>query len=476
MLFNSLIFVVFFFAVYTLYLVLHRHLRAQNRFLLLASYIFYGYWDWRFLSLIFISTLVDYYLGRTIYRTEKEVKRKRLLILSVLANLSLLGFFKYFNFFVSGAVDLASWLGVQLDLPTLKVILPVGISFYTFQTRSYTIDVYRGELAPSESLLDVAVFVALFPQLVAGPIERAKSLLPQVSARRVIERRQVEAAIFLILWGSLKKIALADPLGQTVAQIFGHYHDYSGLDLTVGALCFALQIYGDFSGYSDIARGLGKLMGFELMVNFRLPYLAENPRDFWARWHISLSTWLRDYLYIPLGGNRGGTWATYRNLFITMALGGLWHGAAMHFVVWGVYHGLLLIGHRAVTGAPAWQALVSPWYERKPRLLRGLSVVVMWGITLVGWIIFRASTMDQVLWMTGHLGLRPSAESGHFLRQWLVYGLPLYVMAWLQCRTGDLLAVTKWPPKLRCATYAGLLIWAWLFAASHASDFIYFQF
>jgi len=345
MLFNSLEFAVFMVVVYGLYLVLNH--KWQNRMLLVASYIFYGAWNWRFLSLIFISTVLDYICGIKIYNSN-SVKRKRFfLFLSVFGNLSILGFFKYFNFFVGDLTALINYFGFSFQTHSLNIILPVGISFYTFQTMSYTIDIYRDKLRPTRRFFDFALFVAFFPQLVAGPIERARNLLPQILSPRTFSVDRFYEGCYLIFWGLFQKIVIADNLAKMVVPVFGDWQYESGKVL-LALYAFAFQIFCDFAGYSNIARGLGRVMGFEIMVNFRLPYFATNPREFWRRWHISLSSWLRDYLYIPLGGSRKGAIFTCRNILITMLLGGLWHGAAWTFVFWGVYHSFLLVAHRGV--------------------------------------------------------------------------------------------------------------------------------
>ncbi|MFC1453529.1 MBOAT family O-acyltransferase, partial [Verrucomicrobiota bacterium] len=344
MLFNTVQFFVFFAVVLALYAALGH--RWQNRLLLAASYVFYGSWDWRFLCLIFASTVLDYFCGIAIHGSRGGLKRKLFLAFSVAGNLSLLGVFKYFDFFAYNLQRLLTLCGLDIDMPYLRVVLPVGISFYTFQTMSYTIDIYRGRLEPTRRFPDFALFVAFFPQLVAGPIERASRLLPQIlNARKLTAARFYEGG-YLILWGLFKKVFVADNLATIVDPVFALDGSPGGGQVLVALYAFAFQIYCDFSGYSDIARGVGKCLGFDIMLNFRLPYFARNPRDFWQRWHISLSSWLRDYLYIPLGGNRRGSARTYANLAIVMLLGGLWHGAAGTFILWGGYHGFLLIAHR----------------------------------------------------------------------------------------------------------------------------------
>ena len=304
MLFNTLQFAIFFIIVYSLYLLFNH--KWQNWMLLVASYIFYGAWDWRFLSLIFISTILDYICGLQIYKS-RYLKRKRLfLFFSVFGNLAILGFFKYFNFFATNLQELLKIFGFSIHPHFLHIILPIGISFYTFQTMSYTIDIYRGRMAPTKKFFDLALFVAFFPQLVAGPIERAKHLLPQILVPRKLSLDKFYEGCYLIFWGLFQKVFIADNLAKIVDPVFAGNSPYNGIQVILALYAFAFQILCDFSGYSNIARGLGKCMGFDIMVNFNLPYFSTNPREFWRRWHISLSTWLRDYLYISLGGNRRG--------------------------------------------------------------------------------------------------------------------------------------------------------------------------
>ena len=333
MLFNSLQFIAFFIIVYSLYLLFNH--RWQNYMLLAASYFFYGSWNWRFLSLILISTILDYFCGLAIDRQPGRKRKKLFLIISVTGNLTILGFFKYFNFFAHDFQLILARFGIPTHPLVLNIVLPVGISFYTFQTMSYTIDIYRGEMRPTRRFLDLALFVAFFPQLVAGPIERAKHLLPQIIKPRLITPRQFREGLWLIYWGFFLKVFVADNLAGIVDRVFAGAETISGIEVLLGLYAFAFQILGDFAGYSSIAIGLARLMGIDIMTNFLFPYFVTNPRDFWKNWHISLSTWLRDYLYIPLGGNRRGRLMTYRNILITMLLGGLWHGAAWTFVIWG---------------------------------------------------------------------------------------------------------------------------------------------
>lgn len=473
MLFNSTTFVAFFITVYLAYLVTARSHIVQNRILLVASYVFYGTWDWRFLSLLFVSTGVDYFVGKAIDVQSDERKRKLLLAISLLTNLSILGFFKYFSFFVDSFADLLSVIGMTADQPTLKIILPVGISFYTFQTLSYTIDIYRRRLRPTNDFLSFALFVAFFPQLVAGPIERARNLLPQIVRRRDITGAMIDAGIFLILWGFFKKVVIADNVGLISDQVFGNYVQFHGFDVLVGVLAFTIQIYCDFSGYSDIARGICKLMGFDLMVNFRLPYFALNPSDFWTRWHISLSSWLRDYLYIPLGGNRHGDFKTFRNLVLTMLLGGLWHGAAWNFVIWGAYHGGLLALYRVLDRNPEH---LEPWSARYSRSRVICKICLMFGFTVIGWLIFRAESMHQVGSMLASL-FHVTSEIWLTNAYELFYlSLPLVAIQIWQYVSGDLLIVTKQRIWTRGAIYGGMFYGIIVFGVRDSMEFIYFQF
>ena len=469
MVFNSFVFVLFFLVVYGLYVIL-RH-RAQNVLLLVASYVFYGWWDLRFLSLVFASTLLDYVCGLKI--VDDPVRRKLWIGLSMTGNLGLLFFFKYFNFFAASTAALLHSLGLEAGWTTLNIVLPVGISFYTFQTMSYTLDIYRGTLAPTRSLLNFSLYVAFFPQLVAGPIERASHLLPQVENPRRPTYRGLREGFWLILHGYLLKVVVADNLGPFADEIFNHPESARGLAIPLALLAFAFQIYGDFAGYSNIARGLCKWMGFDLMVNFRMPYFATNPSDFWRRWHISLSTWLRDYLYIPLGGNRGGPARTHRNLLLTMVLGGLWHGAAWHFVAWGLYHGLLLSGHR----------LLQPLLDRlRPagRLARGLwhsgSVLLFLPLTLGGWLLFRANRLSDIAVLARN-ALDLAQPTGRVCLLTLAcFVPPVLLVDLLQEWKGSDSAVARLPAPLRAAVYFSWFALILLCGALGQHAFIYFQF
>jgi len=468
MVFTSLHFVAFFVVVYALYRAVPH--RAQNWLLVVASYYFYAAWDWRFLSLLIGSTVVDYAVAQAIERADDPVRRKRLLWLSLAFNFGILGFFKYFNFFADGLAAMFATIGWRLDPVTVNVILPIGISFYTFMTVSYVIDVYRREIPASRSLLDFAVFVAYFPHLVAGPILRASLLLPQIATVRRISRTQITEGLWLMAWGVFQKMFVADNLAALVDAVFGGGASPRGGDVLVATWAFAFQIYGDFAGYSNMARGMSKLMGIELNVNFRFPYFVTSPQAFWRHWHISLSTWLRDYLYIPLGGNRGTSFETKRNLFLTMVLGGLWHGAAWTFVLWGVYQGLVLGVARGIAD------LRIPLRHTWQKVALG---VLMFHVTCYGWLIFRAQSASQVVDFTGRLAtdLAMTATTWQtLLVPFLLIVSPLLVVHIYQARHGDELAVLQLPIAVRYAVYGAVGWLVLVFGNFQGGEFIYFQF
>lgn len=464
MLFNSFIFVAFFLITYGMYALLRT--KTQNRLLLAASYVFYGWWDVRFLSLIFLSTLIDYVCGLRIHETPDQRRRRFYLALSLCSNLGILLFFKYFGFFMESLADLIGLWGLHADPRFLQIVLPVGISFYTFQTMSYTIDIYRNKMEPTRDFLNFALFVAYFPQLVAGPIERAAELLPQIEGRRILRYRHLREGAWLILFGYVKKVVLADNLAVFVNEVYNAPESAFGCSIPIATLAFALQIYGDFSGYSNIARGISKLMGIELMQNFRRPYFSINPSEFWNRWHISLSTWLRDYLYIPLGGNRHGSGKTYRNLLITMLLGGLWHGAAWNFVLWGAFHGLILILYRRFPGL-----------GRSPsRFGHAVRLVVFFAVTLLGWMIFRVNALSDIPLLLSK-AVTPFAFTGKLaLLTILLFGLPVLLLDLAQERKQNEFVVKTWPRPIRFAVYMALISLICLSGVMNKNAFIYFQF
>ena len=442
---------------------------------MVASYFFYGWWDWRFLILIAISTVVDYFVALAISKTDHQATRKRYLLISVCTNLGILGFFKYFNFFADSLVVAAGTLGITLSYPTLNIVLPVGISFYTFQTMAYTIDVYRGRSLPTRDFLLFGVYVAYFPQLVAGPIERPENLLPQFAKPRRITGEMLSSGALLFLIGLVRKVAIADFVAPHVDYAFANAGTIGSFQMAMGVLLFAIQIYGDFSGYSDMARGLSRMMDVELMENFNHPYFSANITEFWRRWHISLSSWLRDYLYIPLGGNRGPAWFVYRNLLLTMLLGGLWHGAAWTFVVWGGLHGAALAIHKlALRGK---RVPERGTFERPVDYLR---VPLAWGFTmaLVGlaWIYFRAPDFGTAWqFVTGILSLK-----GPILFSWAAVALKVLPLLLLidipQFLSRTHTRILEWPVPVRGLVYAAFLACLIVYSSGNDVPFIYFQF
>lgn len=467
MLFNSFDFLIFLVFVFAVQLVLPK--RPRNVFLLAASYFFYGCWDWRFLGLMLLSTVIDFHCSREIAESSDRGRRKRFLAVSVAANLAILGFFKYFNFFADSLQTLAQSGGLTLSRWTLEIVLPVGISFYTFQTMSYTIDVYRGDMKRLAGFLDFALYVSFFPQLVAGPIERGARLAPQIEEGRRTSWNGVQDGAWLILKGLFKKAVIADNMAPIVERVFADGASLTGPEILLGVYAFAFQIYGDFSGYTDIARGVGRLMGYDLMLNFRLPYLATSPSDFWKRWHISLSSWLRDYLYIPLGGSRGSSLFTMRNLLLTMLLGGLWHGAAWNFVIWGAYHGVLLILFRRFVSATEPDFGTWRWCTR---------VFAMFHLTCLGWLIFRVNSVAQLGQMfsqltTGWILNETTAQFGWML---ILLCLPLMLVHLLQERAKDLDLLRKVSLIPRTAVYTVALISILALGSFGGHEFIYFQF
>ncbi len=394
--FNSITYLLFFILFFILYWgVLKNSLKHQNLLILVASYVFYGWWDYRFLGLIFISTLIDFFAGKAIEKSSNFKAKKGFLILSLLSNLGLLGFFKYFNFFIENFQLLSQNLGFQTNLGSLEIILPVGISFYTFQTMSYSIDVYNGKIKSSNNFIEFAAYVSFFPQLVAGPIERATHLLPQFQIKKSFNYQNAVEGLRQILWGLFKKMFVADNCAEYANLIFNTEMDYSGSTYAIGAILFSFQIYGDFSGYSDIAIGSSKVFGFQLMQNFKLPYFSKNIDEFWKKWHISLSTWFRDYVYIPLGGNRVGFLKQIRNVFIVFLISGFWHGANWTFISWGFVHAMLFIP----------LLVISKIQKHKPielaiekfKFSDVFKITLTYVLVTLCWVFFRAENMSQAL-------------------------------------------------------------------------------
>lgn len=544
---------VLFVFVYALYWRLDH--RGQNRLLLIASYIFYGFWDYRFLFLILISTVIDYIGGLGVagrrlspgrlwgvlslliaaaallctkinyaklgawllhgrfdalsaawprhasdflvvfgtvaacliyvvllpwlYGLEEKTRRKTFLTISMVANLGILGSFKYFDFFVDTFTALLHSLGVnEVPLQTLNIILPAGISFYTFQAMSYTIDIYRGDAEATEDLESFSLFICFFPHLVAGPIMRAHTLLPQVLEPRQIKPGMMQEGLYLVLIGLFKKMVIADNMARIADSVFfryadGTYSELTGLETLIGVYAFAFQIYADFSGYSAVARGVSKWLGYELVINFDQPYLAVSPSDFWRRWHISLSTWLRDYLYIPLGGNRGGVSMMYRNLMITMLLGGLWHGAAWTFIAWGLYHGLILCIYRALGIRDNFTNDLAGWAKWAFRWL------MMFHLVCIGWLLFRADSFTTCLVMLGRIAtlshltafaISALAAIAFYAGPWLV------VEAVMGSEVGLPRLVNRDSIVTKTALLTYLILMMLFFRAQGTHDFIYFQF
>lgn len=465
MFFNSFTFFSFLALFMGVYLILPK--KGQNLWILLGSYFFYGSWDVRFLSLIILSTLVDYAAGLKIHRATSVQIRKRWLLLSLSVNLGLLGIFKYLGFFVESAGAFLSMLGMEnANTWSLQILLPVGISFYTFQTMSYTLDIYRNELKPTRNFIDFAAFVAFFPQLVAGPIERASHLLPQIQSPRRPSPDMLRTGSFLLFYGLFQKTVVADNLAMLADRSFAHPEN--GPLTLLGIYAFAFQIFADFDGYSNMARGMALLMGFRLFHNFHAPYFASTPSEFWKRWHISLSTWLRDYLYIPLGGNRKGKLRTKINLMATMLLGGLWHGANWTFLLWGAFHGLLLIlwPHKKTSA------------EKKGSAI--LQRVLLFHLVCLGWLLFRAENLSRFSALLQQLPLHwdalalPSVQSA-WMQLGLFISVPLFYQA-IQYFTNQVDPARRWPLPVRVATYVFLFYSIVIFGVSHAQSFLYFQF
>jgi len=477
MLFNTLQFALFFLIVFLLYLLLPH--KWQNRMLLVASCIFYGIWDWRFLTLIFASITTDYLCSLKIHEANDERIKKRYLIVSIAVNLSILGFFKYCNFFLDNLQQLLNHFGIMIHGPFLRIALPIGISFYTLKTMSYTLDVYRNEMKPTKSFWDYALYVAFFPQLIAGPIARAKDLLPQILAPRKFNLESFYEGCYLIFWGVFQKVFIADNLARIVNPFFASQPPYNGSTVLLVSYAFAFQIYCDFAGYSNIAIGLGKCMGFETMANFNLPYFSTNPADFWRRWHISLSTWLRDYLYTPLVVSKRywKKWGVAFALMVTFILCGLWHGAAWTFVVWGAYQGAILVIFMGI------QPLLPKISPPKNMLLETIwflgKVLFFFHIICFGLLIFRAQSMIQVFSMiqglVSNVKFNQAGTSGIFSGI-ISFVWILILVELLQFKTKDSMAVLKLHPAIRAIFYCVCLFLLLVYGATEGSVFIYFQF
>lgn len=475
MLFNSFAFIIFLPIVYSLYWWLGaRRIRAQNALIWVASYIFYGWWDWRFLGLIAGSSLVDFIVGQKMHEATTPKRRRGLLFLSLLVNLGVLGLFKYYNFFIDSFAEILEVIGLQANLPTLRIILPVGISFYTFQTLSYTIDIYRGRLKPTDDFIAFFAFVSFFPQLVAGPIERASALLPQFLKTRVMNWEQAKDGLRQILGGMFKKVVIADNIAGGVNLVFNNYQNFSGLELFLATFGFAIQIYCDFSGYSDIAIGTARLFGFDLTRNFAFPYFSRNIGEFWRRWHISLSTWFRDYVFITLGGNRCALPKHITNIIITFTLSGLWHGSSWNFVIWGLLNGLYYIPmlmmnrQKTYTGSVAENRIF-------PSLVELRQMLITFGLCLLAWIFFRSTSLEAAFGFIERMGTGPWLVIPS-LKKATLLGLGLLFVEWFQRNRKHTLDIQQLRTGPRWVIYTIVFINLLAFQPQTEAAFIYFQF
>ncbi len=479
MLFNSVDFAYFLPIVFLLYwFVTQNHLKLQNALIVVASYFFYGWWDWRFLFLIAFSSLLDYTIGIALSKTDQQKRRKQLLYLSLVLNLGLLGFFKYYNFFIENFKTAFTFFGQEINASSLHIILPVGISFYTFQTLSYTIDVYRKKLEPARDLVSFLAFVSFFPQLVAGPIERATDLLPQFYTKRKFEYDNAINGLRQILWGFFKKIVIADGCAEYANLIFNNSDDYSGSTLVIGALFFTFQIYGDFSGYSDIAIGTSRLFGFNLMQNFSFPYFSRNIAEFWRRWHISLSTWFRDYLYIPLGGSKGSIWFKIRNTFIIFLVSGFWHGANWTFIIWGFLNALYFL---PLLVAKKNRNHLDTVAESKvlPSIKELLSITFTFGLTVFAWIFFRANSVSHAFSYIKNMFSKTLVQIPAIRPLNLLLLLLFFIIVeWFgreQQYAIEKLGTSK-KRFVRWGFYIFILTLIFIFSSAKEQQFIYFQF
>ena len=482
MLFNSFDFAIFLPIVFLLYwFVAQKNLKLQNILIVVASYVFYAWWDWRFLSLIVFSTVVDFTIGQRLRNEDQQYRRKVLLWISIIVNLGFLGFFKYYNFFLENFIDAFSLFGMHINANSLNIILPVGISFYTFQTLSYTIDVYRKKLDPTQDFMAFSAFVCFFPQLVAGPIERATNLLPQFYKKRTFEYHKAVDGMRQILWGLFKKVVIADNCAEFANEIFNNSHDMNGSTLVIGAIFFTFQIYGDFSGYSDIAIGTSRLFGFDLKQNFANPYFSRDIAEFWRRWHISLSTWFRDYLYIPLGGSRGGVFMKIRNTFVIFLVSGFWHGANWTFIIWGALNAiyflplLLTNNNRNNLGVVA-DGKILPSYSEFFAMLKTFV------LTIFAWIFFRAENVSHAFsYIAGIFSLDLFSVPNGFNRLKGLITLFLILILILFEWTGrnDKFAIEKILLKLnkslKIIIYLSIAFMIY-FLKTNNKEFIYFQF
>ena len=481
MLFNSIEFILFLPAVFVLFWFVFKHsLKAQNLLIISASYLFYGWWDWRFLGLIILSSILDFMLAQGIEKSGTKTKKKLLLWTSIVVNLGILGFFKYFNFFVDSAEEMLSIFGMDADFVTLNVLLPVGISFYTFQTLSYTIDVYREEIKAEKDIFAFFAYVSFFPQLVAGPIERAKNFLPQFSRKKEFTYDSAVDGCRQILWGFFKKVVIADSCAPYVDLIFSEPANYNGPTLLLGAVLFAFQIYGDFSGYTDIAIGTARLFGFNLMRNFAYPYFSRDIAEFWRRWHISLSSWFKDYLYFPLGGSRGSKAKTIRNVFAIFLVSGFWHGANWTFVVWGGLNALYFLPS-LITGKNRKHLDTVSAKSMLPSLIELKDMLTTFLMTCLAWVFFRAESVRDAFNYLWHLcnpsiwGTNNKQIYDASLNYLFIFITILLLVEWNKREQEHGLAKLSVKPWIRYNIYI-VTIFTILFHWGGEQEFIYFQF
>ena len=497
--FNSLDFGLFFLIFYGVYLILQKQTRLQNVWLLAASYVFYAFWDWRFLFVLIGITAINYGIGlslavKTSGWISRPPARRILLAVGLLGNLGTLVFFKYLDFFKAGLLHLTERLGLPSDLLLVDLILPVGLSFYALQASSYLLDVHGRRIQPTRNLLELALFIGFFPQLLAGPIERAGRMLPQFHQPRLLTPDTVSTGIYLLLSGFFKKLVVADNLGVIANQVFDNYASYSGVDLLIAGLAFTFQLFADFSAYSDIARGLARLMGIELIVNFRLPYFSTSPSDFWARWHISLSEWLRDYIFFPLrraflrAKSRSGRLAgLLAPPLLTMLVSGIWHGTGWNFILWGLYHGILMVLYQVLVRerpAPGRIAAEMPGQVGLRKLVSALlpglrttgRIMIMFALIWLGWLIFRVETPEQLGYFLTHISLATSPATASIWANLVLFSFPLLVVQILQQAKGDLLVLARLPVGLRIVVYGAALALMVILGVRQSSEFIYVQF
>lgn len=478
MLFNSFNFALFLPSVFILYwFFTNKSLKFQNFLLLISSYFFYSCWDWRFLFLLIFSTLLDYFSGIQIEKSNNNYQRKFWFWLSIVVNLGFLGVFKYFNFFADSFKNLFSLFGFQVNMWSLKVILPIGISFYTFHGLSYVIDIYKRRINAEKNFVDYAVFVSFFPLLVAGPIERATHLLPQIKKKRIFNYEQAIDGLRQILWGLFKKIVIADNCAEYANMIFNNSTEYSGSTLVMGAVFFAFQIYGDFSGYSDIALGTSRLFGLELLQNFSFPYFSRDIAEFWRRWHISLSSWFKDYLYIPLGGSKGGKWMQIRNTFVVFLVSGFWHGSNWTFIVWGLLNAIYFLP-LLIFNKNRYHLEIVASQSNLPSFKELIFMLSTFGLTVFAWIFFRANNLHHAIqYISGIFSRSLFSVPTIRPRDIILLILVFMTIEWLGRR--NKYAIEKlgfqYNAFFRWSMYIILLIIIFIFGTKE-QEFIYFQF